>query len=252
MKEWAADTVQISFARDSSADIARSDNVWVANIVDRYIEHCQMSENPRNRKASYHHGNLRQAVLDLALTTLAQSSAHELSVRNLATQLGVSDSAVYRHFVNKDALLLALVVEGFRRLTQAQVDAFAAGIARGASARDAFRAGGLAYVKFARAHAELFRLMFGGFTDPQQDNGELARARRENSDVTAEAIRRMIGPLADDAQLRTYSVGVRSFVHGFAMLWIDGHLDGDETDIEALAESALAFSMDALPAERRG
>lgn len=206
-----------------------------------------MSRNPGNQKAGYHHGNLRQAVLDLAFAALEHANGRELSVRHLATQLGVSDSAVYRHFVNKDALLVALVVEGFRRLTQAQVDAFAAEISRGASARDAFRAGGLAHVKFAHAHAELFRLMYGGFAVQHRDDAELVQARHDNSEVTTQAIRRMVGATIDEQQIRAFSVGVRSFVHGFAVLWIDGHLEGGEAEIEALAEAAFEFSMHAFP-----
>ncbi|MCA8298724.1 TetR/AcrR family transcriptional regulator [Burkholderia sp. AU30198] len=206
-----------------------------------------MSRNPGNQKAGYHHGNLRQAVLDLAFAALEHANGRELSVRHLATQLGVSDSAVYRHFVNKEALLVALVVEGFRRLTQVQIDAFAAEISRGTSARDAFRAGGLAHVKFAHTHAELFRLMYGGFAVQHRDDAELVQARRENSEVTTQAIRRMVGSTIDEQQIRAFSVGVRSFVHGFAMLWIDGHLEGGETEIEALAEAAFEFSMHAFP-----
>ncbi|MBN3776053.1 TetR/AcrR family transcriptional regulator [Burkholderia sp. Ac-20345] len=206
-----------------------------------------MSRNPGNQKAGYHHGNLRQAVLDLAFAALEHANGRELSVRHLATQLGVSDSAVYRHFVNKEALLVALVVEGFRRLTQAQVDAFAEEISRGASARDAFRAGGLAHVKFAHAHAELFRLMYGGFAVQHRDDAELVQARRENSEVTTQAIRRMVGSTIDEQQIRAFSVGVRSFVHGFAVLWIDGHLEGGEAEIDALAEAAFEFSMHAFP-----
>ncbi|OXI35763.1 TetR/AcrR family transcriptional regulator [Burkholderia aenigmatica] len=206
-----------------------------------------MSRNPGNQKAGYHHGNLRQAVLDLAFAALEHANGREMSVRHLATQLGVSDSAVYRHFVNKDALLVALVVDGFRRLTQVQIDAFAAEISRGASTRDAFRAGGLAHVKFAHAHAELFRLMYGGFAVQHRDDAELVQARRENSEVTTQAIRRMVGSTLDEQQIRAFSVGVRSFVHGFAMLWIDGHLEGGEAEIEALAEAAFEFSMHAFP-----
>ncbi|EMN1926226.1 TetR/AcrR family transcriptional regulator [Burkholderia ambifaria] len=206
-----------------------------------------MSRNPGNQKAGYHHGNLRQAVLDLSFAALEHANARDLSVRHLATQLGVSDSAVYRHFVNKDALLLALVVEGFRRLTRAQIDAFAAAIARGAPVRDAFRAGGLAHVKFAHAHAELFRLMYGGFAVQHKDDAALVEARRENSAVTTEAIRRMVGAALDEQQILAFSVGVRSFVHGFAVLWIDGHLEGSQAEIEALAEAAFEFSMHAFP-----
>ncbi|AYQ42246.1 TetR family transcriptional regulator [Burkholderia aenigmatica] len=206
-----------------------------------------MSRNPGNQKAGYHHGNLRQAVLDLAFAALEHANGRELSVRHLATQLGVSDSAVYRHFVNKEALLVALVVEGFRRLTQVQIDAFAVEISRGTSARDAFRAGGLAHVKFAHAHAELFRLMYGGFAVQHRDDAELVQARHDNSEVTTQAIRRMVGSTIDEQQIRAFSVGVRSFVHGFAMLWIDGHLEGGEAEIEALAEAAFEFSMHAFP-----
>ncbi|RQS62925.1 WHG domain-containing protein [Burkholderia sp. Bp8963] len=106
---------------------------------------------------------------------------------------------------------------------------------------------GLAYVKFAHAYAELFRLMYGGFAVQHKDNAELVQARRENSEVTTEAIRRMIGSAVDEKQILAFSVAVRSFVHGFAVLWIDSHLESSESDIEALAESAFEFSMHAFP-----
>lgn len=209
-----------------------------------------MSMNTTHQKTDrYHHGNLHPAVLELGLATLRHTRAADLSVRNLASQLGVSDTAIYRYFRNRDTMLVALAVEGFKRLSQAQIDAFAAAIERGDAEERAFRAGGLAYVKFAREHTELFRLMFGGLTERGADNPELARVRRENSVLTADAIRRLLGGRVDQQRLRAYSVGVRSFVHGMSVLWIDGYLDDlarNDEEIEALAIEAFEGAMRAM------
>ncbi|WP_057926322.1 TetR-like C-terminal domain-containing protein [Burkholderia sp. Bp9031] len=99
----------------------------------------------------------------------------------------------------------------------------------------------------AHAHAELFRLRYGGFAAQHKDHAERIEARRENSVVTTEAIRRMVGATLDEQEILAFSVGVRSFVHGFAVLWIDGHLEGSQSDIETLAEAAFEFSMHAFP-----
>ena len=202
----------------------------------------------------YHHGNLQQAVLDLGLSTLDHVRGQDLSVRHLASQLGVSDTAIYRYFRNKDSLLVALAVEGFKRLSQAQIDAFTATLQGGGSPRDGFRAGGQAYVRFARAHAELFRLMFNGVATGGGDNAELVRVRRENGALTTEAIRRLFGGEVDELALRAYSVGVRSFVHGMSVLWIDGFLDDmarSDEDMEILVNAAFEGSMLALEKVRK-
>jgi AcrR family transcriptional regulator len=215
-----------------------------------------MSMNPPHQKTDrYHHGNLHPAVLELGLATLRHTRAADLSVRNLASQLGVSDTAIYRYFRNKDSLLVVLAVEGFKRLSQAQIDAFAAAMARGDAEEAAFRAGGLAYVRFAREHTELFRLMFGGLTERGADNAELARVRRDNSVLTADAIRRLLGGKVDQRRLRAYSVGVRSFVHGMSVLWIDGYLDDlarNDEEIEALAIEAFEGAVRAMRGAQEG
>jgi len=105
----------------------------------------------------YHHGNLRAALLESAERTLSQSGASELSLRELARQVGVSHAAPRRHFADKQALLDALAEDGFERLGESLRDAMTA-------AGDEFDARLLAfahaYVHFATRHAALLELMF--------------------------------------------------------------------------------------------
>ena len=65
-------------------------------------------------RAAYHHGNLREAILEAGLAHLEKSADEALSLRELARQTGVAANAVYRHFASKEQLLAALAAEGFR------------------------------------------------------------------------------------------------------------------------------------------
>lgn len=109
-----------------------------------------MNESP----ASYHHGDLRQALLSAAREALERHGPASLSLRDLARQLGVSHNAPYRHFADREALLDALSAEGFARLAEALQQA------RGDSAAERIAAMGQVYVAFADAHPGLFALMF--------------------------------------------------------------------------------------------
>ena len=107
----------------------------------------------------YHHGNLRAALLARAEETLSQEGAGELSLRELARQVGVSHAAPRRHFPDKRALLDALAEDGFQRLGG---DLRAAMDAAGERFEDRLLAFAQAYVAFATRHAALLDLMFAG------------------------------------------------------------------------------------------
>ena len=68
------------------------------------------------RKADYHHGHLRRALIETAVKTIAQRGVDALSLRELAAQAGVSPGAPYHHFPNRSELLAAIAEEGFTRL----------------------------------------------------------------------------------------------------------------------------------------
>ena len=108
---------------------------------------------------SYHHGNLRAALLESAERTLRRRGAGELSLRELARDVGVSHAAPRRHFADKQALLDALAEAGFERLGRELDEAMAAA---GDSLREQLGAFAQAYVRFATEHATLLELMFAG------------------------------------------------------------------------------------------
>ena len=105
----------------------------------------------------YHHGNLRPALLEAAERALARGG--EISLRELAREVGVSHAAPRRHFAGKQALLDALAVDGFERLGEEMRAAIAGS---GPDFRARLIAHGRTYVRFATEHAALLELMYAG------------------------------------------------------------------------------------------
>ena len=186
----------------------------------------------------YHHGNLRRALLDEALATIRAEGVEGLTLREIGTRVGVSRTALYRHFADKRALLAAVATEGFRTLRQQLVDAWETG-GRGRAALDTM---GVAYVRFAVANPSYYRVMFGGFVDPKGCEPELEAE-------AAGAFQALVDALAalqrDGVVRRDDTVKVARFVwavvHGVAMLAIDGQLrePGGPASIEELLGYAL-------------
>jgi len=169
----------------------------------------------------YHHGNLSRGLLDEALATIRADGIDGLTLREIGARLGVSRTALYRHFADKRALLAAVATEGFRMLRQQLIAAWEDG-GRG---RAAFEAMGVAYVRFAAANPAHYRVMFGGFVDPNACDPELAAeaagAFRALVDALA-ALQRDAAVRGDDTMLMARYVW--AVVHGVAMLGIDGQL----------------------------
>ena len=155
--------------------------------------------------STYHHRDLRAALLETARTMLESEGPGALSLRELARRAGVSHNAPYRHFVDREALLAALAAEGFRLLGEA-LDA-ASG-----------RAMGEAYVRFALEHPQLFRLMFGGHLRFSRHRS-LAEAAAKPYEALLEAFRG--GPQVADPEKA--AAAAWSLVHGLAHLLLDGH-----------------------------
>ncbi len=115
-------------------------------------------------KATYHHGDLRNALIEAGLRMIEQVGAEAFSLREVAREVGVSANAAYRHFEDKGALLTAIAVRGFDRLSSSMQDAMlsvrrkSAGKSR-AVAR--FNAAARAYVDLALERPHLYGLMFG-------------------------------------------------------------------------------------------
>ncbi len=183
----------------------------------------------------YHHGNLRRALLDEALATIRAEGVNGLTLRQIGARLGVSRTALYRHFADKRALLTAVASEGFGTLRRQLVTAWE----EGGRGQAAFQAMGVAYVRFAVANPSHYRVMFGGFVDPEERDPELAAeaggAFQALVDALA-ALQREAVVRGDNTVLMARFVW--SIVHGVAMLGIDGQLR-EPGGIEELMRYAL-------------
>jgi len=183
----------------------------------------------KSRRA-YHHGNLRRALLDEALATIRAEGVEGVTLRDIGARLGVSRTALYRHFADKRALLAAVATEGFRMLRERLVAAWE----EGNRGDDAFHAMGVAYVQFAVDNPSHYRVMFGGFVDAQARDPELGTEARGAFQALVDAVVALQRDgvfLAEDAVLM--STHTWALVHGVAMLAIDGQLPGP-ADVDAL------------------
>jgi AcrR family transcriptional regulator len=188
----------------------------------------------RKPRRPYHHGNLRRALLDEALATIRSDGVNGLTLREIGARLGVSRTALYRHFADKGALLAAVATEGFRMLHQELVAAWEGGGGGG----EAFQAMGLAYVRFAVANQAHYRVMFGAFIEPEADPELATEARR-----AFQALQDALAALQRDGVVRgddtvLMARYVWSVVHGVAMLAIDRKLC-DEGRVEEVTRYAV-------------
>jgi AcrR family transcriptional regulator len=115
---------------------------------------------------TYHHGDLRRAVIDTAMAMLHEDKGWQFTLREGARRAGVSHAAPYKHFPDKAALLAEMALLGFDRLRQALT---AAKRQRPKSLRDEFFAMARAYVRFGTSNPALYRLMFNVEADKPAD-----------------------------------------------------------------------------------
>ena len=172
--------------------------------------------------STYHHGDLRPALLRSAARLLEKEGPGALSLRAVARRAGVSHAAPYRHFADREALLAALAAEGFRRLGEALAPASG-------------RAMGEAYVRFALDHPQLFRLMFGGHLGFARHR-ELAQAAGRPYQALLAAFRAQ--PAIADPQ--TAAAAAWSLVHGLAHLLLDGHFPSQAAERAAFVRDVIA------------
>lgn len=173
---------------------------------------------------TYHHGDLRAAVLAAAAKMMEKEGLAGLSVREAARRAGVSHNAPYRHFPDRDALLAALAAEGFRELGKA-LD--------GPSGREL----GETYVRYALQYPQRFRLMFGGELALER-HGEL----RAQAEATHERLAKAFAGLGSEASYA--AAAAWSLVHGLAQLILAGHFENNDDFVKKVL-GAVRFAVGA-------
>jgi AcrR family transcriptional regulator len=172
------------------------------------------------RRPSYHHGNLRAALVEAAVGLVQREGVEALTLRGVARLAGVSSAAPYRHFADKRALLAAVAEEGFRLLARALRDAGAAG-----DPRARFRARGPAYVGFATAHPSHFRVMFGRELADRSGYAGLRDASQAAFDAMVEGMKdAQKAGVVREGDPRELGLTAWAAMHGLATLLLDGRL----------------------------
>ncbi len=165
----------------------------------------------------YHHGHLRETLIDEACKQIEQEGAIALNLSQLAQKIGVSQPAVYRHFPNKQALAISVAQKGFEQLTE---DLHQAIQPVQGDSLESIRAIATAYIAFALEHPELARLMFTmkeRVTDPTLHN--ISKAAAVTLVSIIEAAKRH-GSLRNQDAEKTVRI-IWAAIHGLAMLLMD-------------------------------
>ncbi|MCP2169750.1 TetR/AcrR family transcriptional regulator [Goodfellowiella coeruleoviolacea] len=167
----------------------------------------------------YHHGDLRRALLDAAVTLIAEVGPAATSLRELARRTQVSHAAPAHHFGDKTGLLTAVAVQGFDLLT--------AELRATAEHTGSFVEVGVAYVRFAVSHPAHFATMFR--TDLlRADDPDLCAAEARAREVLHTSVARA-GVTRPGEDPRVTALAAWSLVHGFASLWSSGSVRDQST-----------------------
>ncbi|MBN8949753.1 MULTISPECIES: TetR/AcrR family transcriptional regulator [unclassified Rhizobium] len=195
-----------------------------------------MNGNEANSPARYHHGDLRNALLEAGRGLLEEGGPTALSIREIARRVGVSAPAAYHHFSGLDEIAVALAERGFAELADSLQ-------AAPSNAKGQLAPAGMAYVAFARQNPGLYRLMFGeGFHTAFAGHDGIRTLRLAAYEVIKSGLsKRMQADEVDTAALFLWSL-----THGLALLMIDGQFDAG-TDPEKLVASVLRLSGKGLP-----
>ena len=202
---------------------------------------------------NYHHGDLKEALISSARKILTEQGADALSLRAIASDVGVSHMAPYAHFKNKKALFKSIAADGFRELSEKMLlDSQDL-----SKAQDLILAYGASYVEFALDNPQLYRLMLGQVENTGRRNQGQKEKSKEgqsgseeialdialmnpvvSSELEASSTRPFlllhdafakVNKQDDDIQVKAQAVGAWAMVHGMAALIIEGHFTIPET-----------------------
>ncbi|MEV0393764.1 TetR/AcrR family transcriptional regulator [Polymorphospora rubra] len=167
-------------------------------------------------RASYHHGSLRQALVDGAHQLLVESGEAGFSLNNLARRLGVSTAAPYRHFADRDALLATVAEQGYAKLDTALRTAAGGSV----EPAEQLLQMGVAYLSFATANPALFGIMFR----PRPDGENEADTAPFEVLVDVVGSAQLAGCLRGDVPPRILARTIWATVHGLSSIVLAGGL----------------------------
>jgi AcrR family transcriptional regulator len=194
----------------------------------------------------YHHGKLKQALVDAAIALIAEVGTNGFTLREVARRAGVSHNAPYRHYRDRDELLAVVAMQGFERLKAAMRRS----AARGSSALERLRFCGRGYVDFALRWPQHFFVMFD-LPSSREKYPEYAAAGQEAFDTLLTFI---VACQEDGALPREepelLALTAWSLVHGIAKLAISQHLPFRRAEAHDFADKAAKILLSGMAGAR--
>lgn len=189
-------------------------------------------------KAAYHHGDLKNALVQAGIEILSEDGLPALSLRKVAARAGVSHSAPYAHFTDKQALIAAIALEGFQQLYE-RIQAAMNQVVPDPEQRLVEVA--CAYVRFAQESPATFKLMFSGILENQGDNPDLAAISRTSFSLLVELVRAaQQSQTLPEGPVEVLAVSLWSLVHGLTSLLLErqiSHTILDQYTLEGLVKA---------------
>lgn len=192
---------------------------------------------------NYHHGNLRESLLTHLLELIQEKGFEGFSLRQLATRVGVSQAAIYRHFADKDALLAELASQALLELMAVVNEAM-----QGAKCvQEKLRLACSAYLAYAVENPEKYRLMFGATIQNRDDYPGLVDAGEQALDLLLSFIQegRALGEFGlSPASCELMASSCWASLHGYALFLIDGLYE--RLNDTTLTQQAIEYHIDML------
>lgn len=188
----------------------------------------------------YHHGDLKNALIKAGVEILAKEGVGGLSLRKVAQRAGVSHSAPYAHFPDKQSLIAAISTEGFNQL----YNELEAAISPHAKApKKQLIEGAQAYVRFAMENSDTFKIMFSGVLEKEKEYPSFVEISHNTFTLVVGVVKACqdVGVLRD-IQPDLMAVSVWGQVHGIVSLALEGQISHtvlEKKNIEGIVSFAV-------------
>ncbi len=195
------------------------------------------------RKKSYHHGDLKNALIEAGAKIVSQEGVHALSLRKVAQRAGVSHAAPYAHFPDKQALIAAISTEGYRRLYD---EIYTVGQRyRGDPLRQLVE-GAWAYVQFALNDPDHFKITLSGVVEKERDYPAFVEMSQKSFALVRQIVEAcQAKKILKPGPSELLAVSVWSLVHGFVSLILEDQVSHTVLDRYSLRQ-ILIFTLNQI------
>ena len=191
----------------------------------------------------YHHGNLKNALIQAGIKILSKEGVGGLSLRKVAKQAGVSHSAPYAHFPDKQSLIAAISTEGFKQL-YAELETAIVPHVR--NPKRQLMEGTRAYVEFAMNNTDTFNIMFSGVLEKEKEYPAFVEISHKTFDRVVEVVRAcQTAGILRVGSPEVLAVAVWGQVHGIVSLALEGQISHSVLHDHSLPE-IVSFAIDQL------